>query len=131
MDYKPDKLIQVIKKLIDFEIDRSKKENDERFNTVHEGWAIVKEEIEEYGDELDKIRRKLSGVNRQFEIVSNCHNDELWKYIKNNNYDSILKEFEKLYLFGINSIIESIQMTAMFKKNIEYFNCKMEGIKND
>jgi len=131
MDYKPDKLTQVIEKLIDFEIDRSNKKHDEKFNTIHEGWAIVKEEIEEYGNEIDKIRKKIKMVNKCFETISNCHNNELWKYIKNNNYDSILIEFEKLYLFGINSIVESIQMTAMFKKNIKYFNCKMEDIKND
>lgn len=74
------------------------------FHSQHEGYAVIKEEIEEAAVEMDKINQKLIG---------------LWDSVKRDEYPNVsillIKKHAELLA------CEAIQIAAMAQKFIESF----------
>ena len=96
-------LIKDVTKLVNEELERTMK-NYPLFNSKHEGYAVIKEEIDEASDELQNI-------NINLEIM--------WNVIKNNkntnNFIYRLKDHAGLLA------AEAIQVAAMAQKYIDSF----------
>ena len=75
------------------------------FNSTHEGYAIIMEEVEELDYELGRIKYLLSN---------------LWSTIKNNEKQGSL--LERLRINATNAAAESIQIAAMAQKFIDSSN---------
>jgi len=76
------------------------------FNSTHEGYAVIKEEIEETEEEL-------KFVNIQLNIV--------WAYIKGNRNENVRVHMKSLKTSAINLAAEAIQVAAMAQKFIDSF----------
>ena len=72
----------------------------EKFNSLHEGYAVLKEEIEEVRDEYTSL-------------ISNYHS--LWENIKGNDED-ILHTIAEMQIDVINQISELAQVGAVLMK---------------
>jgi hypothetical protein len=58
-----DKLLNTVKQAVAEELERTYSEYGfGDFNSAHEGYAVIKEEVEEAEEELDRIKRKLNWV---------------------------------------------------------------------
>ena len=130
------KIIAYIEAIIKFELDRTKKEHDETFNTAHEGWAVTKEEIEESYDVFKDLSFSINLIDRNFEELKQFHSSDLWNEIKKDNFFSIMAEYTKIFKHTKKMIFELIQVAAMANKNIEsikeYISRSKEvNIKND
>jgi hypothetical protein len=91
-----------VNKLIDDELRRATEKNG-KFNSTHEGYAILLEELEEAKNEMDDLEK---GIKQH------------WENVKNDDIDmSYLKYME---ISAINLIMETIQVAAMIKKNKKY-----------
>jgi len=73
-----------------------------KFVSPHEGYAVIKEEIEEHLD--DTI-----GINSQFSA--------LWENVKCN--ESAIDDANKLSILAIHAAAEAIQVAAMAQKYID------------
>jgi hypothetical protein len=71
------------------------------FNSGHEGWAIIKEEIDELNIEVSMI---------------NEYEKELWLDVKTDNETRKLFEVRRIYDNSIDIIKEAIQVAAMCKR---------------
>lgn len=91
---------KIIENLIQEEMERATKKISP-FNSPHEGYAIIQEEIDELDQEF------LSLHNRQ---------DELWSDIKSNWVGGQLDKAESLHFYAIQIIKEAIQVGAMAKR---------------
>lgn len=71
------------------------------FRSAHEGYAVLKEELEETEDEMNILKENM---------------DELWEQIKGNHtclYSSTLKDLED---HSLSMIKEAVQVAAMVYK---------------
>ncbi len=73
------------------------------FNSLHEGWAVMKEEFEEAQDELEKV---------------NLYMGVLWKEIKADTASPT--EILEIRHRAINAMMESAQLAAMATKMLAY-----------
>lgn len=90
---------ELIDELIDQELIEANKQYQAMFNSEHEAYAVLIEEIDEVFDEINKIA--------EVRLM-------LWENIKGNkNTKLILIELQKL---SLKLIKESIQVAAMLKK---------------
>lgn len=100
-----EQLLRVVQQATKDELDRSIKAYFPLFHTEHEGYALLKEEVEEATEEVDKINQKLK---------------MLWDSIKRNEYPNssihLIKSHAELLA------CEAIQVAAMVQKFIESFN---------
>lgn len=87
--------------LVDAELIIANEKFDE-FHSMHEGYAVIKEELEE----------------AIYEISLACkYNDKVWNEIKENaTMYKVLKSIEMIELTAIKAIIELIQVSAMTRK---------------
>jgi hypothetical protein len=81
------------------------------FNSPHEGYAVIKEEVEEASEELDQIINRLA---------------EVWNNIRCNMNAEASMEF--LLHTAINAITELIQVAAMAQKYKVSFNEEMRDV---
>jgi hypothetical protein len=70
-------------------------------NSGHEGYAIIKEEIEELQENI---------IDIEYRTV------ELWENVKNNKTELQLDSINKMYKTTIEIIKETIQVAAMCKR---------------
>ena len=77
------------------------------FNSPHEGYAVILEEVEEAEDEIGFIRR---------------YNELAWGEIKHNDYAT--RHIVRIKEYAINLAAEAIQVAAMAEKYIESFKAK-------
>lgn len=70
-------------------------------HSAHEGYGIIKEEIEEIKDEIEPLKNSF---------------DRFWDHIKNNNPEGYYFELNHMYKFAFNAIKEAIQICAMIKR---------------
>ena len=98
-------LIESVKVLVQEEGTRSMIEHP-LFNSTHEGYAVIKEEVEESTDELKYINEELNSI---------------WHHTKNNRQDMALNHMKSLRADAINMAAESIQVAAMAQKFIDSF----------
>jgi hypothetical protein len=99
-------LIESVEKLIPEELVRANEEFGSEFNSMHEGYAVIKEEIEEAQAELVNVIDDL---------------DEIWDFIKSNNNEDALEIAKSLKQSAILLACESIQIAAMAEKYIRSF----------
>ena len=71
------------------------------FNSTHEGYAVIKEEIEEAQDELEEV---------------NCTLNDVWDCTKLNYMESSMDRVKYLKQRAINLAAEAIQVAAMCDK---------------
>ena len=95
-----------VRNLIEIEL-ASANERFPQFHSAHEGWAVIKEEVEEAEEELAKMKIYLAGAwgNITSDVQANS-------------------DIESLKQRAINTACEAIQVAAMCKKFLE-----MEGEK--
>jgi ribosomal protein L37AE/L43A len=106
---KMEQLKSQVLKLADEESQRSMIKHP-LFNSTHEGYAVLKEEVEEAEIEM---------LNIKFEL------DNTWGYIKRDKTDNTLTHIKNLKNYAINLASESIQVAAMAQKFID----SMDGEK--
>jgi len=75
-----------------------------KFNSPHEGYAVIDEEIDEHGDDTEEI------VNIMF---------KLWNDVKSNNAEMQIIHATKLKEVSIHAAAEAIQVAAMAQKYID------------
>jgi hypothetical protein len=76
------------------------------FNSTHEGYAVIKEEIEEAAEELKFV---------SFEL------DKIWDYVRRNRLENALAHMKSLKIDAMNLAAEAIQVSAMAQKFIDSF----------
>ena len=74
------------------------------FNSAHEGYAIIKEEVEEAEVELERVNDELNYA---------------WLFVKSNDNESVLMNIKDLKEKAILLAAESIQVAAMAQKFID------------
>ena len=90
-----------VRTLVDKEL-AAANERFPQFHSQHEGYAVIKEEVEETREQLDAVERYLN---------------YLWDRVKQ---DCTTKEkVEYIHMFAINAACEAIQVAAMCKKFLE------------
>jgi hypothetical protein len=70
-------------KLVKEEIERAFKKHH-GFNSAHEGWAVIKEELEEFKDDLDALKDEI-GLNDEFDGLKDKLDktlERLWQGVK-------------------------------------------------
>lgn len=75
-----------------------------KFNSPHEGYAVIKEEIEEHSDD-------------ESEMGYIC--DKLWESVKHNNLNMQKIHIQVLKDCAIHAAAEAIQVAAMTQKYID------------
>ena len=110
-----EKMIDCIELLVKNELARAMEQYG-KFNSVHEAYAVIKEEIEE--------------LKEQVQFAENSFN-ALWHYVKNDNYNDMAKCADSIIKYGIQIAAEAIQVAAMGKKLMEYLEGeKCKSVKN-
>lgn len=97
-----DKTEKIVDELINEEYQNAIKKHGDGYHSSHEGYAILKEEIEEVDVEIRDLERWL---------------DEFWESVKNNNDYYELKDcVEELEVCVENAIKELAQVGAVLQK---------------
>jgi len=76
------------------------------FNSTHEGYAVIKEEVEEAAEELENVNFSLSSI---------------WRNVKINDKETAIKHAGHLKDFAIKLAAEAIQVAAMAQKFTDSF----------
>lgn len=76
------------------------------FNSTHEGYAVIKEEIEEAAEELAHV---ISNLNK------------MWWQIRADNKEPSIKSANNIKIYAIDLAAESIQVAAMAQKFADSF----------
>lgn len=108
-------LIKSIEPLVQEELNRANAKFPQ-FASPHEGWAVIKEEVEEAENELENVKWEL---------------EDAWKRIKDE-----LEPIRRIKLvreFAICLAAEAIQVAAMAQKfvNMHESKCGIKGILED
>lgn len=92
--------------LVSMELQHAK-ENHEDFHSLHEGYAVLLEEVEECRDELQAVL---------------LHTSALWDAVKEDDGDTALRELGCIEDAAIRMASEAIQVAAMAQKAKELAN---------
>jgi len=90
-----------INQLVQAEIDVSESIYQKRFNSEHEFYGVLCEELDEVADILNDVN---NGV------------DTMFGFVKNDNPDAIISVADRLYYETVDAIAELIQVAAVLKK---------------
>lgn len=74
------------------------------FSSLHEGYAVIREEVEETGDEYERLKEHLESA---------------WKYIKANDTEHALQHLHRASYIAQYVAIETCQVSAMCLKAIQ------------
>lgn len=97
MSYK--KTMEGVKYLVQHELDMACEANGTKFNSAHEAYAVIKEEVEELGAEIKLLESNLV---------------YMWMDVKNNDeFGDRLAEIEK---HSRQAACEAIQVASMARK---------------
>jgi hypothetical protein len=92
---------QLIQELIVFELERAREKFPKPTNSPHEGFAVLKEEIDELDEEIDLLR---------------VMNDVLWKNVKTDNLEKQKETLDEMRIVLYRLLKEAIQVGAMIEK---------------
>lgn len=84
-----------------FELKNILKEHGALYNTPHEGYAVLSEEVEEAGDWLQKINN-----NRAY----------IWAVIKGNHFDKAPEAIQEMREYAVELAKEAVQVAAVCDK---------------
>ncbi len=97
-----------ISRLIKLELKRTYAIGRGGFNSTHQGYAVLKEEIEETAEEADKLIEQL---------------EKLWDYTRRDMNGRCLNMADEIYKTALAAAYEAIQAAAMAKK----YNISLKG----
>jgi hypothetical protein len=95
-----EKTESIVKQACIYELAQAVLEHGDKFNSMHEGWAILKEEIEEVEDNFNRIKEYL---------------DFLWKLVKRDS-DSMKEFVSHIQDFTLDSMKELAQVWSVCEK---------------
>lgn len=95
-----------VEELINEELERAAELHGEKFNSRHEGYAVLKEEIEELSSAINGLESEL---------------EDLWYYIKRDMDTSSNIQLINLEVVANNAIEEAVQVAAMVRKLKNYY----------
>ncbi|MFN3753338.1 hypothetical protein [Flavobacterium sp.] len=90
-----------IQDLIVFELERAREKFPKITNSPHEGFAVLKEEIDELDEEMDLLR---------------VYNDVLWKCVRNDDLTRQKETLAEMRIVAVRMLKEAIQVGAMIDK---------------
>lgn len=99
-------IVNGVSSLVTSEKERSKKEYEAFFHSAHEGYAIMKEEVEE-------AQHDIAGCERLIK--------DLWECVKKNNKGTAVMAAREIYRRASFLATESIQVAAMAEKFIDSY----------
>lgn len=102
MSYK--RTLRGVDYLIDNELDMARDEHGATFASMHEGFAVIKEEADEACDDLGAIKLKCGAM---------------WQRVKNDDYKSASKYAEDIASCAERLACEAIQVAAMALKFVD------------
>lgn len=89
----------LVKSAIKSELENAKKVYGEKYNSIHEGYAVTAEEVDEVTDMAKGVKFGL---------------EDLWKAVKNN--EEIGEQLGKIYYSAFYCALECIQVCACIDK---------------
>jgi hypothetical protein len=101
-------LKEAVEKLVSEELERANKKFP-MFHSQHEGYAVIKEEIEELKDNVDYAELYLKMA---------------WSYIKTNDIKAAMNFIEDIQKNALLAAAEAIQVAAMAQKYKDSFKVK-------
>ena len=90
--------------LAKMELARSYEIGNSRFNSAHEGYAVIKEEVEETAEEAERLKTQL---------------EILWIYIRQDKHTNALDMARKMYDTALAAAYEAVQAAAMARKYLQ------------
>lgn len=93
-----------IARLAEAEHVRSYEIGNSRFNSAHEGYAVIKEEVEETAEEAERLKTQL---------------EILWIYIRQDKHTNALDMARKMYDTALAAAYEAVQVAAMAQKYLQ------------
>ena len=94
-------LIEKVQELVDFELERANTIHPPRFNSYHEAYAVILEELEEAEAELKNARERIGWA---------------WHHIKLDMEKVAEIGFASAEKYAIEAAAEMIQVAAMVRK---------------
>lgn len=92
---------ELIKKAIETETENATKTYGEKYNSIHEGYAVLKEEIEEVTEPVLNIQ---------------AHFENAWNYIRDDDKKSFIAAAEVIQDYMEHLIAEACQCCAVINK---------------
>lgn len=90
-----------IEQAVAYELLNITEEHGKRYNTPHEGYAVLLEEVQEAGDWLQKINNNLAYI---------------WAVIKGNHFDKAPEAIRELSGYSVELAKEAVQVAAVCDK---------------
>ena len=94
-------LIWMVEGLVDAELKRANSIHDPYFNSYHEAYAVILEEVEEAENEIDDLKRLM---------------DAMWEHVKSDYDEAIVSLLPSIEAYAIHAAAEMIQVAAMTRK---------------
>lgn len=94
-------IVNGVSELVTNEKERAGKEYGNFFHTAHEGYAIMKEEVEEANHDMSGCERLIN---------------DLWECVKKNDNGTAVMTAREIYRRACFLAMEAIQVAAMAKK---------------
>lgn len=105
------KVLDKLPALVVEELEAANAENPP-FHSLHEGWAVLKEEVEEAREDCDDVEFSTR---------------QLWAAIRGNHNLQTELSAKKLSKQAQSLAAEAIQVAAMAEKLLDYINAKREA----
>ena len=86
---------------VDAELENIKKLHGNKYNSTHEGYAVLLEEVEEAADELERIKEEMS---------------DLWQNVKQNDNAGIADALRRISTHAYFMLQETTQIVAVANK---------------
>lgn len=100
-----EKTESIVKQACVYELAQAVMEHGDKFNSMHEGWAILKEEMEEVAEEYEKVKSFF---------------DKMWYSIKMEDFDGSLLEFMQLHIiFAMKELAQVWAVCEKMKEGVE------------
>ena len=94
-------LIDKVQELVAFELERANTIHPPKFNSYHEAYAVILEELEEAKDELE---------------YTDFHLGNMWEHVKDDETEDVYSSLTSIETTAIRAAAEAIQVAAMAQK---------------
>ena len=94
-------LIDKVQELVAFELERANTIHPPKFNSMHEAYAVMLEELDEAKEELDELQRLMV---------------DLWELVKADCDEETLERLHGVECRAVKAVAEVIQCAAMARK---------------